>query len=527
MATSTNEFRMWIRIIVISITISVVVQVIWSNFQNITISRRSLCHSKLVPDVVRTVITCPPSLELIHGHLLEERYQTKEVGYFVDPLPVEPWSDDRGGPILPEEKLAVPLLTRSPDQRRKELETEAIAALNAAVSSRKKGNMRRAETIIEHALALAPNHPDILTEYGIIIETTRKNLVEAEQLYTRALSYDPHHTEALTRRARTLPLVEEIDKNMLKELRRKRAYFLRIPRNNSALKRAMRESYFKHVYHTVAIEGNTMTLMQTRSILETRMAVAGKSIMEHNEILGMDAALRFLNHSLVHIGRLTVDDLLAIHRRVLGFVDPEAAGVFRTTQVYVGSFTPTAPELVPDEMEELVMWLNDEETLLLDPIEFAAIAHYKFVYIHPFVDGNGRTARLLMNLILMQAGYPPIIIPVEERSEYYHTLTAANGGDLRPFIRFIAKQTDATLQVRRSDSSLRFISSLTSLKIFCSELVVTAVLRRFIHELIDMVSPSKDSRNREMINVMNSRKSNLQNIIPSVQDSFSNTRNSL
>lgn len=70
------------------------------------------------------------------------------------------------------------------------------------------------------------------------------------------------------------------------------------------------------------------------------------------------------------------------------------------------------------------------------------------VYIHPFVDGNGRTARLLMNLILMQNGFPPVIIPVEERSEYYRTLTVANSGNLRPFIRFITRQTDNTLQVQ-------------------------------------------------------------------------------
>jgi len=79
-------------------------------------------------------------------------------------------------------------------------------------------------------------------------------------------------------------------------------------------------------------------------------------------------------------------------------------------------------------------------------VEMAALAHYKLVFIHPFVDGNGRTSRLLMNFILMQAGFPPVIIPVEERSRYYHVLQQANDGDLRPFIRFIAEQTDRTLE---------------------------------------------------------------------------------
>lgn len=98
-------------------------------------------------------------------------------------------------------------------------------------------------------------------------------------------------------------------------------------------------------------------------------------------------------------------------------------------------------------MEEFVQWMNSEDAMSLHPVEFAALAHYKLVYIHPFVDGNGRTSRLLMNLILMQAGYPPITIRKEQRAEYYHVLEVANEGDVRPFIRFIAKCTETTLDM--------------------------------------------------------------------------------
>jgi hypothetical protein len=77
-----------------------------------------------------------------------------------------------------------------------------------------------------------------------------------------------------------------------------------------------------------------MTLSETRSVLETRLAIGGKSVMEHNEILGMDAALRFINQSMLHrVGMITVDDILAIHKRVMGVVDPDIAGVYRKTQV--------------------------------------------------------------------------------------------------------------------------------------------------------------------------------------------------
>lgn len=92
-----------------------------------------------------------------------------------------------------------------------------------------------------------------------------------------------------------------------------------------------------------------------------------------------------------------------------------------------------------------MMWLNSEEALALHPIEFAALAHYRLVTIHPFYDGNGRTSRLLMNLILMQAGFPPVAIEVEDRMRYYDSLELANNGDIRPFIRFIAECTERTL----------------------------------------------------------------------------------
>ena len=128
-----------------------------------------------------------------------------------------------------------------------------------------------------------------------------------------------------------------------------------------------------------------------------------------------------------------------------GNVDPINAGRYRTHQVYVGNFVPPKPEDVPALMQDLVRWLNGPEAWALHPVEYAAIAHYRLVYIHPFVDGNGRTSRLLMNLRLIQAGYPPVIIKVEDRFKYYEALETANSGDIRPFIRFIARCTEQSL----------------------------------------------------------------------------------
>lgn len=111
----------------------------------------------------------------------------------------------------------------------------------------------------------------------------------------------------------------------------------------------------------------------------------------------------------------------------------------------MGDFIPPAPSDLQVHMDQFVDWLNSEEASALHPIEFAALAHYRLVAIHPFFDGNGRTSRLLMNVILMQAGFPPVSIEVGDRLTYYETLELANNGDIRPFIRFISRCTERTL----------------------------------------------------------------------------------
>ncbi|KRX43772.1 Adenosine monophosphate-protein transferase FICD [Trichinella murrelli] len=325
-------------------------------------------------------------------------------------------------------------------------ESEALAVLQAAELFLKSGKVDKARKLFEHAVFLQPQHPDILTGYGLFTEKIGGDVVKANFMFSRALIYSPDHSLAKWHKGRTQPIVQEIDAEMMRILDQKRNKFLRIPRGSSGLRRAMREAYFSHIYHTVAMEGNTMNFVQTKSLLETRMAIGGKSILEHNEILGMDAALRFVNQSLIHrIGSLSVEDILDIHRRVLGFVDPVESGRFRTHQVYIGSFEPSLPENIEKEVDELLEWLNSDTAMSIHPVELAALLHYKFVVIHPFVDGNGRTSRLLMNLILMQAGFPPVIIRVEDRLQYYESLKLANEGDLRPFVRFIAECTRRTL----------------------------------------------------------------------------------
>ncbi|TNM89596.1 hypothetical protein fugu_003830 [Takifugu bimaculatus] len=286
------------------------------------------------------------------------------------------------------------------------MELEAKAALQQALEMRKLGKREKAQKLLVHALSMNPEFVDALTELGTILEE-EKDVVQADHLYSKALAISPCNEKALVSKDRTLPLVEEIDQRYFGIIDSKVRRLMSIPKGNSALRRVMEETYYHHIYHTVAIEGNTLTLSEIRHIIETRYAVPGKSLQEQNEAIGVDAAMKYINATLLsRSGMMTLGDILEIHRRVLGYVDPVEGGRLRTNQVFVGHHIPPHPRDLQRHMEELVQWLNSEEALQLHPVEFAALAHYKLVYVHPFVDGNGRTSRLLMNLVLLQAAVP-------------------------------------------------------------------------------------------------------------------------
>lgn len=345
----------------------------------------------------------------------------------------------------------IDVYTHSPPRKRNDDkerdEVEATTSLRAARHMTQLGKYEKALKLFQHALILDPTHPDILTEYGEFLENHKKDFIKADHMYTRALVSKPDHSQALVNRQRTLPVVEKLDEKQLSRIDKKRMFLIQIPENDPSLKRMKKEAYFQHIHHTVAIEGNTMSLAETRMVVETRMAVPGKSIVEHNEILGLESALKFVNNTLVNKAVLTVNDILQMHRRVLGNVNPIDAGMLRQSQVYVGEHTPPSATILSELMEDFVDWLNCEEAMRLHPVKYAALAHYKLVYIHPFVDGNGRTARLLMNLLLMRVGYPPVIVRKQDRALYYEYLQLGNEGDVRPFIRFIAECTERTLDV--------------------------------------------------------------------------------
>lgn len=180
-------------------------------------------------------------------------------------------------------------------------------------------------------------------------------------------------------------------------------------------------------YASNAIEGNTLTRLETAEILEKGVSatVGRKPLKDQLEALNHAKAYDFIRDLAVQKDnhrQITEDDILAIHRLVLDGIDDEWAGRYRESQVFVKGTDVTFPAAsqVPYHMAEFVDWLTAEKHI--HPVELAAAAHFRLVSIHPFVDGNGRTARLLMNLILLVNDYPVAVIRNEERTDYLHAI---------------------------------------------------------------------------------------------------------
>jgi Fic family protein len=178
-------------------------------------------------------------------------------------------------------------------------------------------------------------------------------------------------------------------------------------------------------YSSNAIEGNTLSRSETALVVEKGLTVKGKTLQEHLEAISHAEALDYLKE-LVGMKRaeLTKADVLNIHRTILQKIDSSAAGTYHLHDVELAGmeFSPPVSAQVPPLMEEFFEWLRGENQD--HPAKIAADAHLKLVTIHPFSDGNGRTARLLMNLLLMMEGYPPAIIRKEEREDYINSLEA-------------------------------------------------------------------------------------------------------
>lgn len=182
-------------------------------------------------------------------------------------------------------------------------------------------------------------------------------------------------------------------------------------------------------YHSNAIEGNTLTLKETKVALEG-ITIGGKTLREHFEVINHREAILMVEELVSQNQPLSEWQIKALHQLVLKNSDADNAGQYRKINVLISGATHTPPDAmqVAELMQNFISWYQSEAQTL-HPIERAARVHGEFVKIHPFVDGNGRTARLLMNLELMKAGFPALLIQVEQRLAYYETLDHAHCTD--------------------------------------------------------------------------------------------------
>ena len=200
-----------------------------------------------------------------------------------------------------------------------------------------------------------------------------------------------------------------------------------------------------HTYHSNAIEGNRLTLPETRAVLEDGITIAGKPLKDHLEAVNLAQALDFIEELARAETPLGEREVRDIHAIVLRSIDVDNAGSYRRINVRIGGTDYMPPEAlaVPERMAELGRWLGSDKPE--HPLIVAAIAHAWFETIHPFIDGNGRTGRLLANLLLMRHGYPVTVLRVEERARYYTALDQSHTGDLTLMVELTLETVERSL----------------------------------------------------------------------------------
>lgn len=201
-------------------------------------------------------------------------------------------------------------------------------------------------------------------------------------------------------------------------------------------------------YNSNSIEGNTLSLRETQMVLQEGITIKGKSLREHFEAKNHETAIHKL-YSLVKDNYvLNSKDVLDLHGLVLRSIEDEYAGRLRNAGVRISgaNFVPPNARKVSEYLDSLIAYINTNPQDL-NPIELATVFHHKFVWIHPFFDGNGRTVRLAMNLLLMRHGFPPAIILTNDRAKYYSALNQANNGNYGKLMLLMSQATERTLNI--------------------------------------------------------------------------------
>jgi Fic family protein len=216
------------------------------------------------------------------------------------------------------------------------------------------------------------------------------------------------------------------------------------PIPKDALVKILEDIRLRHTYHSDAIEGNTLSLQETKVVLEEGVTISGKSLKDHIEAKDDAEAFDLMIELAQKKKQITQEIIQRIHETVTKgtLTDP---GKYRTENVRISGSKTTPPSFL--KIVKLIDdYIKDIKTLKMNTISKAAFIHHKIVWIHPFSNGNGRVARLLTNLYLIKEGYPPIVLKKEDRKKYYNLLKQADNGNLNPLTDFIAKEIHESLQ---------------------------------------------------------------------------------
>jgi Fic family protein len=240
------------------------------------------------------------------------------------------------------------------------------------------------------------------------------------------------------------------------------------PLPNIALNKIRESLSIEWTYNSNSIEGNTLSLRETQMVLQEGITIKGKSLREHFETHNHDKAIDYLFTIVNDDYQLRSIDILSLHGLVLRSIEDDFAGRLRNGGVRLSgaNFVPPNANKVSDLLDELIDFINTNP-LELNDIELAAVFHHKLVWIHPFFDGNGRTVRLSMNLLLMRCGFPPAIILKNDRKKYYEALHQANNGNYQKLMLLMSQALERSLNIYLnampdSDSDYQKISDIVS-----------------------------------------------------------------
>ncbi len=315
-----------------------------------------------------------------------------------------------------------------------------------------------------------------------------------------------------------LEILQEID------LLRKKVDAAR-PLSQEQEQRIMQKFRLEWTYHSTAIEGSSLDYGETRAFLLYGVTAQGKPFKDYLDVKGHHAGIDFLLDVIQQGIELTEADIRALHKLIL--VEPYTVpaqtsngkptqreirlGEYKSMPNHVRTVTGeihhyATPEETPIQMRELIEWYrHTKKEHTVHPVVLASLFHHRFVAIHPFDDGNGRMARLLMNLTLMQAGYPPVIIRQEDRHNYYLSLGQADTGRLAPMVEYFGKALIFSLELYLKGARgealeengdldkelaifVKELSNEEAARVQCSEEVLKNIIQTVAHPVMDCLS---------------------------------------